>query len=166
MLRKKESSGKILFHVFVLVVSCGYLLSAFSLGMPVVESQLKPSFFPMLIGFLSVIFSAILFLREIRTDKASFIGEAREADQASDSDSEKTSDRSAYLIIAATAVYIFAFSQIGYLLASALYVFAVMVIFSNREKIWQKLAIAIVTVGIGYLVFEQMFGVRLPALWE
>ncbi len=162
MLQKKESSGKIIFHVFVLVVSCGYLLSAFSLGMPVVEGQLKPSFFPMLVGFLSVIFSAILLLREISKDRSPVTDKA----QKSDSDSGESSNRSAYLIIVATAVYIFAFSLVGYLLSSALYVFAVMIIFSNREKIWQKLAIAIVTVGLGYLVFEQMFGVRLPALWE
>nr|WP_067286693.1 tripartite tricarboxylate transporter TctB family protein [Marinobacterium profundum] len=166
MLQKKESSGKILFHVFVLVIACGYLLSAFSLGMPVVESQLKPSFFPMLIGFLSVIFSSILLFREISKDRAAAEKTNPKSDTSNDNDTEETSERSAYLIIVATAVYIFAFSQVGYLISSALYVFAVMIIFSNREKIWQKLAIAIVTVGLGYLVFEQMFGVRLPAMWE
>ncbi|UTW10654.1 tripartite tricarboxylate transporter TctB family protein [Marinobacterium rhizophilum] len=157
MLQKNESSGKILFHVFLLVLSIGYLLSAFSLGAPIVEAQLRPSFFPLLLGLLAVAFSAVLLMREIKAARAS----RQSGDQA-----DATGDRLSYMIIAATALYILLFSLIGYVLSSVLYVFAIMVIFSNREKWLQKMAISILIVGLGYLVFEQIFGVRLPALWE
>ncbi len=157
MLQKKESNGKILFHLFLLVVSGGYLLTAFSLGAPVVDAQLRPSFFPILIGLLAVAFSAVLLSREIREGKES----RPSANQAAAS-----GDRLSYMIIGATALYILLFSLIGYVISSVLYVFAIMLIFSNRDKWLQKLAISIVIVGLGYLVFEQIFGVRLPALWE
>jgi putative tricarboxylic transport membrane protein len=157
MLQKKEITGKLLFNVFLLVVSSGYLLTAFSLGAPIVEAQLRPSFFPILLGLLAVTFSAVLLGREIKAGRASH----ESGDQAA-----AAGDRLAYMIIVATALYILLFSLAGYVLSSVLYVFAIMVIFSNRDKWLQKMAISILIVGLGYLVFEQIFGVRLPALWE
>lgn len=66
----------------------------------------------------------------------------------------------------ATALYVLAFTQLGYLASSLLYVFAIMIIFSNTEKWLSKLVIAALIVGLGYLLFEQLFGVRLPSLLE
>lgn len=155
MYPKQESIGKILFHLVLLVASSGYLVSAFSLGAPVVEAQLKPSFFPLLIGTLAVIFSAVLMHRALK-----------ESRQDANNGSAAKSDRLSYLIIGSTALYVLTFTLLGYLLSSVLYVFAIMIIFSSRERWIEKLAIAAVIVGLGYLVFEQLFGVRLPTLWE
>lgn len=158
MVNKQENTGQILFYLLLLMVSIAYLLSAIPLGAPVVDAQLKPSFFPLIIGSLALTFSSILLLRTLK--------ERRAAKPASDDPAATPGDRRPYLVMLATALYVLAFTQLGYLASSLLYVFAIMIIFSNTEKWLSKLVIAALIVGLGYLLFEQLFGVRLPSLLE
>lgn len=158
MIKKQENTGQILFYLLFLVASIAYLVSAVNLGAPVVDAQLKPSFFPLIIGTLAVTFSIILLQRALK--------ERRDADCNSSDPAATLGDRRPYLVMAATALYVLAFTLAGYLISSLLYVFAIMIIFSNTEKWISKLVISALIVGFGYLIFEQLFGVRLPSLLE
>ena len=150
----------LVFYYFILVFSLGYLVTAISLGKPIVESRLEPSFFPIVIGSFAVFFSLILLSRQFAKNKAE--PETNKTDM-------KASDNARFapaLIMLAIFIYILAFSYMGYFISSYLFVLSVILIFSSFEKFLQKAAISFIIALIGYLLFEQVFGVRLPALWE
>ncbi|SFG53335.1 tripartite tricarboxylate transporter TctB family protein [Neptunomonas qingdaonensis] len=147
---------KLIFQLLILAVSIGYLITAINLGSPIVEGSIQPSFFPLILGSFAVLFSGVLFYNEFSAVKRSGLTET-------DSAGEK--QFSVPIIIVSIFIYIIAFSTVGYFISSALFVFAIILVFSSKGKYAQKAAISIVIVTLGYIVFEQLFGVRLPALW-
>ena len=150
----------LVFYYFILVFSLGYLVTAISLGAPVVDSRLEPSFFPIVIGSFALLFSLILLYRQAAKNNAT--GSAPKTQPAS----AEHSKYAPALIMLAIFVYILAFSYLGYFISSYLFVLSVILIFSSFEKFLQKAAISFIIALVGYLLFEQVFGVRLPALWE
>ncbi|WP_264210671.1 tripartite tricarboxylate transporter TctB family protein [Leisingera thetidis] len=146
---------QLLFYFVTLAVSAGYLISALSLGSPMSESGLTPSFFPILVGAAAVLFSAILILQRLRAGQA---GPAAPAAEAPHSWTHLG-------VAAAVFVYILAFKPLGYFLSSGLFVFAIILLFSSFEKLLQKAALSAAITGIAYVMFQQLFGVRLPTLW-
>jgi|GEM_PF-640687 len=147
------------FYFFVFIISVGYFVTAFTLGAPVDNGSIEPSFFPLFVGFCAVVFSSILFFKKIQDNVS--------ADKSKDlelKEEEKHWLKSVPTLVVTTAVYIGLFTIIGYFLSSLLYVFAVIIIFSDTKKLATKFIISLVIVILGYLIFEQLFGVRLPAL--
>lgn len=144
---------KIIFQVLIFVVSVGYLVTAFNIGSPILDGGLQPSFFPLIIGSFAVLFSGILLFKEWVLVK----------NRAADSDDE-SSPYAAPIIVFLICIYIVAFSTIGYFIPSVLFVFSMMLMFSSKEKVVQKAVISIVIAALGYLIFELLFGVRLPTL--
>ena len=142
---------QLLFLFAMLAVSVGYLVSALSLGAPVGESGLTPSFFPIMVGVAAIIFSSILILQKLRTK--------------SDQD-ETPSSYTQIGVVVAVFVYILAFRPVGYFISSTVFVFALILLFSSFEKLLQKALISVAIVVIGYVMFQQLFGVRLPTPWE
>ncbi|WP_323764388.1 tripartite tricarboxylate transporter TctB family protein [Marinovum sp.] len=133
-------------------MSVGYLISALSLGAPISESGLTPSFFPILVGAAAILFAAVLILQQLRATSAP--------------EEEAAPANYTHLWVAvAIFVYILGFKPLGYFLSSYLFVLALIVIFSSFEKLLIKLVISAAIVGIAYLMFQQLFGVRLPTLW-
>ena len=147
---------KLIFQLLILAVSIGYLITAINLGSPIAEGSIQPSFFPLILGSFSVLFSGVLFYNEFSAVKRSGLTET---------DSAAENQFSVPVIIVSILIYIIAFSTVGYFISSALFVFAIILVFSSKGKYAQKGAISIVIVTLGYIVFEQLFGVRLPALW-
>ena len=144
---------KIIFQFLVFIVSVGYLVTAFNIGNPMLDGRLQPSFFPLINGSLAVLFSGILLFKEWLLVKSG----------AADSGDE-SSPYAAPILVLLIFIYILAFSAIGYFIPSALFVFSMMLLFSEKKKIAQKAVISIVIATLGYLVFELLFGVRLPTL--
>nr|WP_283647326.1 tripartite tricarboxylate transporter TctB family protein [Marinovum algicola] len=58
-----------------------------------------------------------------------------------------------------------AFKPAGYFISSGIFVFVLVVLFSSFEKLLQKAVISVAIVVIAYVMFQQLFGVRLPTLW-
>ncbi|WP_323752511.1 tripartite tricarboxylate transporter TctB family protein [Marinobacter sp.] len=144
---------KIIFQFLVFIVSVGYLVTAFNIGNPMLDGQLQASFFPLIIGSFAVLFSGILLFKEWALVKN------KAADPGDDS-----SPYTAPILVLLIFIYILAFSAIGYFIPSTLFVFSMILLFSEKKKIVQKAVISIVIVTLGYLVFELLFGVRLPTL--
>ncbi|WP_373236022.1 tripartite tricarboxylate transporter TctB family protein [Cohaesibacter celericrescens] len=143
---------KIVFLSFLFAVSVGYLITAINIGAPISDGGLTPSFFPILLGGASVSFSSILLYKEFIASGLIVADEKKES-------------RAHFWVILAIFTYIFAFKMLGYFISSAFFVFAVIIIFSSWEKYIHKAAISVTIVVLGYAMFEQLFGVRLPALW-
>ena len=160
MILKRQS----LFPLFILVCSIIYLIEAIKLGRPITAEGIRPSFVPMVLGSLSSLFSLLL------TIKASGLTKRAQTDAPPPSgeratDAAKPLVSPAVLTIIAISIYIALFSVMGYALSSLLFVFAVTTIFSERNRWLHKLVTSAAIVAFGYIVFEQLFGVRLPALW-
>lgn len=143
---------QLLFLYVTLAVSVGYLITALSLGAPISEGRLTPSFFPIVVGASAIVFASILIIQAVRSEP----------------DEVRSSDPGNYThvwVVAAIFVYIVAFKPVGYFISSGLFVFALIVIFSSFEKLLVKAAISAAIVVIAYVMFQQLFGVRLPTLW-
>lgn len=143
---------QLLFLYVTLAVSVGYLLSALRLGPPLADGGLTPSFFPLLVGAAAILFSGLLILQQLRAPRE-------------DAPAEAPRSHTHLWVVVAIFFYILAFRPLGYFLSSGLFVFALIVLFSSREKLLIKAAIAAVVTGVAYLMFQQLFGVRLPTLW-
>lgn len=141
-----------LFLYFVLAVSVGYLISALSLGAPISESGLTPSFFPILLGIAAIVFASTLVLQNLRA-------------RPDETRSREPATYAHLWVVVAIFVYIVAFKPLGYFISSTLFVFALLVIFSSFEKLLQKAAISLAIVATAYVMFQQLFGVRLPSPW-
>jgi len=136
---------------------------AINLGTPFANNALQPSSFPLLVGFFAMMFSSILLYREVKLMKntASSLEDDTQIEEVLTGKS-----RFAPLgVMLSIFLYILLFSPLGYFLSSILFVLSIIIIFSSLEKALQKIVISTTIVTFGYLVFEQMFGVRLPTLW-
>ncbi|MEQ3625744.1 MAG: tripartite tricarboxylate transporter TctB family protein [Celeribacter sp.] len=143
---------QLLFLYVILAVSVGYLISAMSLGAPTDEGRLTPSFFPILVGAAAIVFCGVLITQTFRAAPAP----KRSAEPP----------RYTHLwIVVAIFFYILAFKTVGYFTSSGLFVFALIVLFSSFEKLIQKALISVAVVLAGYVMFQYLFGVRLPTLW-
>lgn len=143
---------QLLFLYVMLAVSVGYLVSALSLGAPIGDNGLTPSFFPIFVGSAAILFCCLLILQQFRAGSQEAISDA-------------PSSYTHLWVVVAIFVYILAFRPLGYFLSSSLFVFALILLFSSFEKLLQKALISVAIVVIGYAMFQQLFGVRLPTLW-
>lgn len=154
-------SKRLVFPLFLLAFSLIYLISSISLGAPFNNGRLTPSFFPLLLGGASTAFTLILLARTVIQESNE---EKRDSPQK-EAEARNIDKFLPLLVITATVVYTILFPIIGYFLSSLLYVFSVVIIFSDLKKLVTKFMLTIAVVFLGYLLFEQVFRVRLPALW-
>ncbi|MBE2169907.1 MULTISPECIES: tripartite tricarboxylate transporter TctB family protein [unclassified Cobetia] len=156
-------------------ISALYLISAFQMAPPLDNGRLTASFFPVLIGSIALVLCVAQLVSQQRASRDSRSSKSDSAEStstetanndASSADSDASSPRfsPALRLMLVTALYILAFSHLGYLLSSALYVFAVMLLFAGRDKWVSKAVIACAISALGYGLFEQLFNVHLPAL--
>lgn len=159
------------FYLVLLLLSLAYLVRSLMMGPPMIDGRLSPSFFPLLVGIGASALCLAQWLAEIRRPQ----GEGSEAGESTPTASEDSRGAGlvrqmarspAIRLMVATSLYIAAFSILGYWLSSVLYVLTVMVLFAGRERMLSKAVIALVTTAIGYLMFSELFHVRLPLLWE
>ena len=168
-------SGATPLTLVMTAISALYLISAFQMAPPLDNGRLTASFFPALIGSIALVLCVAQLVSQHRASCDSRSSESDSAESAStetanDDASSADSDASSPLfspalrLMLVTALYILAFSHLGYLLSSALYVFAVMLLFAGRDKWVSKAVIACAISALGYGLFEQLFNVHLPAL--
>jgi len=122
------------------------------LGAPIVEGRLTPAFFPIFVGGMAIFFCGILIVQAMRT-KIEPAPEGQERNYTH------------LWVVVAIFAYIVAFKPLGYFLSSGLFVFGLILLFSNFEKLLLKAAISAGIVGVAFVMFQQLFGVRLPMLW-
>ncbi|WP_404324891.1 tripartite tricarboxylate transporter TctB family protein [Cobetia sp. UIB-001] len=168
-------SGATPLTLVMTAISALYLISAFQMAPPLDNGRLTASFFPALIGNIALVLCVAQLVsqhracRDSRSSKSAS-AESTSTETANDDASSANSDASSPLfspalrLMLVTALYILAFSHLGYLLSSALYVFAVMLLFAGRKKWISKAVIACAICALGYGLFEQLFNVHLPAL--
>ncbi|MEM5542742.1 tripartite tricarboxylate transporter TctB family protein [Sulfitobacter sp. AS92] len=147
---------QLVFLYVTLAVSVGYLVTALSLGAPIADNGLTPAFFPILVGCAAIVFCSILIVQALRVPP--------EAAPDTETADEARSYTHVWVVVA-IFFYIVAFRTLGYFLSSGLFVFALILLFSKFEKLVLKAVISAAIVGVAFVMFQQLFGVRLPTLW-
>ena len=147
---------QLVFLYVTLAVSVGYLVTALSLGAPIADNGLTPAFFPILVGCAAIVFFSILIVQALRVPP-------KAAPQTNAADEERSYTH--VWVVVAIFFYIVAFRTLGYFLSSGLFVFALILLFSKFEKLVLKAVISAAIVGVAFVMFQQLFGVRLPTLW-
>lgn len=153
----------VVFHFLLFFLSVGYFVIAINLGAPFINNGLQPSSFPLLVGLFAMMFSSILLYREVKLMKSK--ASSLEDDTQTDNALSGKGRFAPLAVMLSIFLYILLFSPLGYFFSSILFVLSIIIIFSSLEKVLQKIVISTIIVSFGYLVFEQMFGVRLPTLW-
>lgn len=147
---------QLVFLYVTLAVSVGYLVTALSLGAPIADNGLTPAFFPILVGCAAIVFCSILIVQALRVPPET-VPQTETADEAR--------SYTHVWVVVAIFFYIVAFRSLGYFLSSGLFVFALILLFSKFEKLVLKAVISAAIVGVAFVMFQQLFGVRLPTLW-
>ena len=117
---------------------------------------LGPKAFPYLLCVGLLLGAAVLLGEVMRAQKMQ---------QDPDGGSEETQNRGDLLVVGAvvlwTVIYFGVFEMLGYMIATAIYLFILMVFF-NRSK-WLANALTAVLFSLGsYLLFSHLLGVSLP----
>ncbi|MBY5924305.1 MULTISPECIES: tripartite tricarboxylate transporter TctB family protein [unclassified Halomonas] len=154
-------TGAACFHGVLALMSLGYLIVTLTMGPPLQNGKLTPSFFPLLIGALASVLCLLQWRSAVHENLAATASDASQA--TVQARAHRFSPE--LLLMLATLVYVLAFQGIGYLLSTLIYVLTVMMLFSGVDRWLSKVAVAMVITGVGYLLFQQIFNVRLPALW-
>jgi len=149
---------QLVFLYVTLAVSVGYLVTALSLGAPIADNGLTPAFFPILVGCAAIVFCSILIVQALRVPPET-------VPQTDAADEEQERSYTHVWVVVAIFFYIVAFRTLGYFLSSGLFVFALILLFSKFEKLVLKAVISAAIVGVAFVMFQQLFGVRLPTLW-
>jgi putative tricarboxylic transport membrane protein len=147
--------GDVLLGVCVIIGAAIYLYA--DANLPVLQNggPMGPQAFPALIG-IGLLVSGLLLFGETWRRRRTAVLAAVPADPI-----ERQSWRILAAMTAWTALYYFAFERVGYLVATVVYMFALLVFF-NRGRWWVNAACAAGFTLAAYLVFTSFLQVALP----
>lgn len=129
--------------------------------------------FPMILGCILFLFGIIMLTQAIwecikapRSAKAAAVpsedGTAVESEDGTAADSNgKSNWLGVVLVILATAAFAVLSEHIGFLIASIIYSFAIMLIFRDRKWIWM-VGVSVVSCSLLYFSFTRLLHVLLP----
>ena len=149
-----KTADRVIF-VCILILAAGYFYATEKLPSLEIGDPLGPKAFPRLLGILLVVTAGILLFEMIR---------GRKAAAPSDVPFRGLADRTSYLIVggvtAWTFLYFLVFERLGYILATIVYLIALMA-FLNRGK-WIANIVTAVGFAFGcYIMFVKILGVNL-----
>ena len=156
-----SSAGAIRFHGVLALLALGYLIGGLAMGPPLEAGKLTPSFFPLLIGVLATVLCVLQWWSSVRS------AGALDRDNAADEGDRPRGRRLSpeLTLMLATLVYVLVFQSLGYVLSTLVYVLGVMLLFSGLDKWLSKAMISLAITAVGFVLFNQVFNVRLPTLW-
>jgi putative tricarboxylic transport membrane protein len=148
--------GDVLLGISVIIGAAIYLYA--DANLPVLQNggPMGPQAFPALIG-VGLLLSGLLLLGETwRRRRVAAAAAAIPADPI-----ERRSRRILLAMTVWTALYYFAFERVGYLVATVVYMFALLAFF-NRGRWWMNAACAAGFTLVAYLLFTSFLQVALP----
>jgi putative tricarboxylic transport membrane protein len=139
-----------------LVLAALYWFATEQINEPLIGDPIGPKAIPRLLIIGLVIAAVLLWLETLASRKTRA--------PAMDSDNPQPVRRPFFILalLGGTLAYFFLFSWLGYAIATALYLYALMAIF-NPGKTWAN---ALTSIGFSfgsYLAFTRLFGAQIPA---
>ncbi|KAA0013077.1 tripartite tricarboxylate transporter TctB family protein [Billgrantia pellis] len=167
LLVRALGSGAARFHGVLALLALGYLIGGLAMGPPHEAGKLTPSFFPLLIGVLATVLCGLQWWSAVRDTTADAQAQADASSKAVTKEGFVPDRRISpeLTLMLATLVYVLVFQWLGYVLSTLVYVLGVMLLFSGLDKWLSKGAIALAITAVGFVLFNQIFNVRLPTLW-
>ncbi len=157
---KKNSrlSSAVILPATLILVTVVYLIEAIRNVRPLEEGTAGPSFFPIVVSV--VMLAALLPLL--------WSGWRKTAPSEEKTDEKEPVSMAAPVkVVLLTAAYIALFKPVGYFISSALYVLALLYVFRFKGRhplmnvFW-----AVVIAGLCFVLFSEIFQIRLPKLGE
>ncbi len=154
--KNNRLSGAVILPATLILVTLIYLIEAIRNVRPLEEGTAGPSFFPIVISV--VMLAALLPL---------LWSGWRRTDTSEAAESEPISFAAPVKVVILTAGYIALFKPIGYFISTALYVLALLYVFRFKGRsplinvFW-----AVVIAGLCFVLFSEIFQIRLPKLGE
>jgi len=139
-----------------LVLAALYWFATEQINEPLIGDPIGPKAIPRLLIIGLVIAAVLLWLETLASRKTRA--------PAMDSDNPQPVRRPFFILalLGGTLAYFFLFSWLGYAIATALYLYALMAIF-NPGKTWANALTAIGFSFGSYLAFTRLFGAQIPA---
>ena len=139
-----------------LVLAALYWFATEQINEPLIGDPIGPKAIPRLLIIGLLIAAVLLWLETLASRKT--------LAPAMDSDNPQPVRRPFFILalLGGTLAYFFLFSWLGYAIATALYLYALMAIF-NPGKTWAN---ALTSIGFSfgsYLAFTRLFGAQIPA---
>jgi putative tricarboxylic transport membrane protein len=152
--------GDVLLGISVIIGAAIYLYA--DANLPVLQNggPMGPQAFPALIG-VGLVLSGFLLLGETWRRRRVMAAATAAAAVAPADPIERRSRRILAAMTAWTALYYFAFERVGYVVATVVYMFALLAFF-NRGRWWMNAACAAGFTLVAYLLFTSFLQVALP----
>nr|WP_300313021.1 tripartite tricarboxylate transporter TctB family protein [Halomonas sp.] len=148
--------------VLLLALTLVYLVAALGIAPPISNGNITASFFPVVLGLIMLVALGTSVLGGRRKTAA-------ESEDEPSTEADASTSFGPLAVVVLTAAYIALFSLLGYFISTALYAFAMTLVFSagrpGRQQLLVKALIAVAIAVLGYGLFEWVFQVRLPVLW-
>jgi putative tricarboxylic transport membrane protein len=138
---------------FMVVLAAVYLYATAQIPSLEIGDPLGPKAFPVLLGIALIAAAILLMIETLKPDGAQTPGVLRE------------SRRHLWLIGGVTlwtALYFGVFDRVGYLVATTVYLLALMEVFNRGKRLANALTSVLWSLG-SYLLFVKVLGVALPA---
>ena len=133
-----------------------YLYATFLIPSTSSQDPMGPRVFPVLLGILLVVGSALLLKETVQT-RAQVNKEEKKPQKGTGKPA-----RVLWAVVAWTVVFLLAFEPLGYIVATTIYIFPMMVYF-NPKKWWTNTITSLLfPVGV-YILFVKYLGVMLPS---
>lgn len=148
----KRINSTSLLAIILIIANSIYLIEGINAASLIKGGKISITFLPIIISILFYVPAICLFITGIR--ERSFLSFYL----------LKISRPSAVIFF--TFIYVLIFETLGYILSSVLYVFCLILLFEDetgfKKKIFLNIVYSIVIVTLIYLLYQKLFGVRLP----
>ena len=132
-----------------------YLYATFLIPSTSSQDPMGPRVFPVLLGILLIVGSALLLQETVRT-RAQVKKEEKKPQEGTGKPA-----RVLWTVVAWTIVFLLAFEPLGYIVATTIYIFPMMVYFNPRNWWTNTITALLFPVGV-YVLFVKYLGVMLP----
>lgn len=153
--------------VFILALAAIYWFAIGQIREPLVGDPIGPRAIPKILAIGLVVSALLLWAETVAKRKSDALAKQetpKSAPEPALSSAAESGSRPLVIaaIVAGTLVYFFLFTSLGYALATATYLFALMVLFNPAKTTANALTALGFSLGT-YLAFTRLFGAQLPA---
>lgn len=144
---------EVVFPLCLFLVTTIYLAATFSISTAFDPGFVNSAFTPRVVAALMYV-ALLIVLRDAFRKRQEHAGEGS---------AEGAAWAAPLWVVGLTCIYIAAFKPVGYVLSTLPYVFALFYVFRFEEKgLLKRLLYAVAITAIFYILFAELFGVRLP----
>ena len=141
-----------LFAIIIILANSIYLVEGFKIAPMVKNGVIGVTFFPVVVSILLYIAAIAIFIAGIKEKSVLSFHLSKVSKPIT--------------VIILTFIYVVIFKNVGYILSSLLYVFGLIWLFEDkknnkREKVL-NIVYSFIIVLLIYLLYQRLFGVRLP----